>query len=285
VANLLVHDLVAYEGPGTTYTGPTVGALQDATLVNTGSSGGGTSNVFSVFSAIAVSSSGLGYGQGPGAASAISITVSGTPAQDVVASHSVVTPVTTIGTPLGLAPRSLSQSGSIQALGAATNSNPLGQTSRSPATVTITPVSTNLGTREAPWSMAQAAASSPVNYVNPGESPATDREILDGVIASRPRTGLVSDAVLDELAADKALWPAQQGYGTITIPALPTGRGTGDPVIGDSGPQGDRPLPPADYAAGLAVLGLAAGLWARGTGLTDARKRRAGRPFFKKKSI
>ena len=36
VANLLVGDLVAYQGPGTTYSGPTVGALQDATLVNTG---------------------------------------------------------------------------------------------------------------------------------------------------------------------------------------------------------------------------------------------------------
>ena len=35
VANLLVGDLVAYQGPGTTYAGPTVGALQDATLVNT----------------------------------------------------------------------------------------------------------------------------------------------------------------------------------------------------------------------------------------------------------
>ena len=30
VANLLVPDLVAYQGPGTTYAGPTVGPLQDA---------------------------------------------------------------------------------------------------------------------------------------------------------------------------------------------------------------------------------------------------------------
>ena len=141
VANLLVPDLVAYQGPGTTYAGPTVGPLQDATLVNTGASGGGTDNVFSVFSAITVSSSGLGYGQGPGAASTISTPISGTPAQDVVASHSVVTPVTTFGTTLGLAPGSLSQSGPVQALGAATNSSPLGQTSQSPAAVTITPVS------------------------------------------------------------------------------------------------------------------------------------------------
>ena len=141
VANLLVGDLVAYQGPGTTYAGPTVGALQDATLVNTGSSGSGSTNVFSVFSAITMSSGGLGYGQGPGAASTISTPIFATPAQDVMASHSVVTPATTFGTTLGLAPGSLSQSGPVQALGWATNSSPLGRTSQSPATVTITPVS------------------------------------------------------------------------------------------------------------------------------------------------
>src|SRR5271167_2495652 len=37
VANLLVPDLVAYQGAGTIYIGPTVGALQDTTLVDTGS--------------------------------------------------------------------------------------------------------------------------------------------------------------------------------------------------------------------------------------------------------
>ena len=35
VANLLVPDLIAYQGPGTTYAGPTVGRLQDATLSST----------------------------------------------------------------------------------------------------------------------------------------------------------------------------------------------------------------------------------------------------------
>ena len=35
VANLMVPDLIAYQGPGTTYAGPTVGPLQDATLSST----------------------------------------------------------------------------------------------------------------------------------------------------------------------------------------------------------------------------------------------------------
>jgi hypothetical protein len=95
----------------------------------------------------------------------------------------------------------------------------------------------------------------------------------------------VSDAVLDELAADSVLWPARQGTGTITIPVLPTDRVDRDPLIGDPSPQRDRPLPPADFAAGLAVLGLAAGLWARGTGLGDAGKRQPRRLFSSRKSI
>ncbi len=54
VAGALVPDLVAYAGPGTTYPGPTVGPLQDATLTDPGTGGGGTTNVFSVFDALAV---------------------------------------------------------------------------------------------------------------------------------------------------------------------------------------------------------------------------------------
>src|SRR5262249_23450190 len=63
VANLLVSALVAYQGPGTTYSGPRVGALQDATLDSTWSSGSGNSNAFSVMSAITVSSAGLDHAQ------------------------------------------------------------------------------------------------------------------------------------------------------------------------------------------------------------------------------
>jgi hypothetical protein len=53
VANLLVPDLVAYQGSATTYAGPTVGPLQDATLGDTGTGGGGPIDVFSVFDALA----------------------------------------------------------------------------------------------------------------------------------------------------------------------------------------------------------------------------------------
>ncbi len=52
VANLLVTDLVAYQSGTFVASGPTVGALQNATLTDTGSSGSGTTNVFSVFDAL-----------------------------------------------------------------------------------------------------------------------------------------------------------------------------------------------------------------------------------------
>ena len=63
VANLLVPDLVAYHGPGTSYSGPTVGPLQNTTLTNTGAGSGGKMDVSmsSVFDSFTVTSNGAGY--------------------------------------------------------------------------------------------------------------------------------------------------------------------------------------------------------------------------------
>jgi hypothetical protein len=52
IAGSLVPDLVAYVGPGTTYSGPKVGPLQDGTFTDPGSSGSGELDVFSVFGAM-----------------------------------------------------------------------------------------------------------------------------------------------------------------------------------------------------------------------------------------
>ncbi len=60
VANRLVPDLIACQGPGTSYSGPTVGPLQNAGLVNTGPSDGGPIDVFSVFDSFTFTSHGLG---------------------------------------------------------------------------------------------------------------------------------------------------------------------------------------------------------------------------------
>jgi subtilase family serine protease len=59
VANLLVSDLVAYQGPGTSYSGPTVGSLQCKSLDGNWTGSGGPINVFSVFDSLMVTSVGL----------------------------------------------------------------------------------------------------------------------------------------------------------------------------------------------------------------------------------
>ena len=94
----------------------------------------------------------------------------------------------------------------------------------------------------------------------------------------------MSDAVLADLAGDPALWQVEQGSGMITIPVLSVGRMNRAGVVGNRAAvsRSDRVLPNADQAAGLAVLGLAAGIWARDAGLMDERKRRSGRLFARK---
>jgi len=65
-ANRLVPDLIAYQGPGTSYAGPTVAPLQNAGLVNTGTSDGGPMDGFSVFDSFTVTSTGLGFAHAKG---------------------------------------------------------------------------------------------------------------------------------------------------------------------------------------------------------------------------
>jgi hypothetical protein len=63
VANVLVPDLIAYQGPGTTYSGATVAAMQSSGLVNTGSSGSSPMDVFSAFDALTTKSAVAGRTQ------------------------------------------------------------------------------------------------------------------------------------------------------------------------------------------------------------------------------
>ena len=69
VANLLISDLVAYQGPGTSYSGPTVAAMQNAGLVETEASDGGPDNVFSVFDSFTLTSNVTGQTWGRDASS------------------------------------------------------------------------------------------------------------------------------------------------------------------------------------------------------------------------
>ena len=54
VANLLVSDLVAYQGSGTVYSGAKVGPLQDATLTGGVSSENAGTDVINVFDSLTI---------------------------------------------------------------------------------------------------------------------------------------------------------------------------------------------------------------------------------------
>jgi hypothetical protein len=54
VANVLVPDLIGYQGAGTTYSGATVAPMPSSGLVSSASSDSGADDVFSVFDSLAV---------------------------------------------------------------------------------------------------------------------------------------------------------------------------------------------------------------------------------------
>jgi uncharacterized repeat protein (TIGR01451 family) len=207
VANRLVPDLVAYQGPGTSYAGPLVGPLQDDTLTSTWTGGGGPTNAFNVFSAITVSSGGFGQGsgQGPGAASASPIsTALGAPGQGVVASPTVTvtTPVAAASTRLGLETSSPEPNGPVQVLGMGTNSSLAGYM----ATANL---------------MAPAAPGLAVSgLATRGESGALQAGALL-LPASSATKGAVSDNALLVAAANPSLVTAA-ATGSITIALWPS---------------------------------------------------------------
>ncbi len=259
IAGLLVPDLVAYQGPGTTYAGPTVGALQDATLTNTGSDGSGSATYFSIFSALTLSSGGLGYGHAPGATATSNPGAGGNETQDFAPNHSFLAPAATFNSITQPAPGPGSQPSFIQTQGAPTNfssSAPISMSTAPGATFSTVPASHNAAS-----STPQAAATSPADYVSPAGSPAIDQVVLDEAISSVPPTGRISDAALHDLAADSVLWSSQPGNGIIAIRLLRNERRTREPVNADPLAPTNQPLPTADFGAGLAVLGMAAGLW------------------------
>ncbi len=80
MANPLVPDLVAYQGPSTAYSGPTVAPLQDVGVVDGVGGESGPQDVFSVFDAIIGVDAGLdgalapiGAGECSGGKSAVSM--------------------------------------------------------------------------------------------------------------------------------------------------------------------------------------------------------------------
>ncbi len=192
VANLLVSDLVAYQSGTFVASGPTVGALQNTTLTDTGVSGSGTTNVFSVFDSVIDTSNGLGDAHGQifstGLGSPISPALAPAGAGRTAASLLVATGFT---------------------FGPATRLSPAGLMPLVPADVTIAPVSTGLASRQPAWSTAQAAVKVPTSSELSAVLQRADLDIASVPSATKPPTGLVPDSVLDELTSDVVLVPGE----------------------------------------------------------------------------
>jgi hypothetical protein len=282
IANSLVSDLVAYHGPGTVYAGPKVGALQNATLSSIGSGGSGVTNAFAVFSALTVSNGAFGETHAPAAASAAGTSVGATSAQSMLSDHAAPAAADTLsGTP-ALATGTLSQNGLTQAhaAGLATTSGTLGLNMQL-AAGTASGLNSTVATVSSPRSItAQNATSSSFGRANWGDSGRTDWQRLDDVVPATARKRLVSDWILDELAAESAPWRAPRGDGSVTISVLPPAA-IGDSKTSDHQSQHDRQQTAAGFGGRRALLGLSAGLC--GAAGMAARNRRSRKLALRRK--
>jgi hypothetical protein len=295
VANLMVPDLIAYHGPGTTYAGPTVSPLQDATLYSNWSNGGGTTNAmnaFNVFSALTATGGGFSGVQSPEASFAMSRAAGVTQAPSLVNLTPTVAATTTqsaaIGSTFEVSIGSFSLHGPAQSLGSISNPTSAGMTSAPLAGVSSSSFSTGLVSYMPVWSTPGQAVSSPSAVEHQAVFSGMDRPNLyaDAFVLARPRRELAADSVLDDGAANLLLSRGQDGSAPASGPALPP---TGVTVALDAtgpGLQLEQDVPSAKSAAGLVVFGLAAGLWAAcGTGIQDARKRLSGSLRSRSKSF
>ncbi len=280
VANLLVPDLIAYQGPGTTYSGPTVGPLQNANLVNTGASSGGPIDVFSVFDSLTVTSNGLGDAQGQVLSSDLSSPVNETLAPGVA----------------GRAPASAVVAAGIT-FGPATNPRPAGLMALAPVGVAITSIATGVTSRQSAWSAAQPVFNGPIALEHSVVVRRSEHGDVRVPFVTTLRASLVPDSVLDELVSDAVLvrgWTAAESFGELVLPRddvitdapLAVGvapRGTGLQPESEV-PTGKMPVPesvssrqPTSFTARLAVILLAAGPCGYASGIVDPRNRRTGR--------
>jgi hypothetical protein len=283
-----VSDLVAYQGPGTSYSGQTVGPLQSTGLVDTASVTGGTASVFSVFDSFTVISIGLSFAGGLG-----HITEPSSPPEVTPAAGAAETQ-TAAGFNLGLGAGCPSRSGALL-LGSATNGALAGLLPANPAAGTNVPagqrvnlvnvrwfaqISTNVVSQSAwsqqpVWSTAHAAVNSPANSEHSAFLPGTD----SGASDLRNVEWEVLDSVLDALASDPEMRDGARKVrgvrGTIKVSNLPLG-GLADPAVPtDPMPRQNRTPESAGARMWLADILLAAGFCGSGARMLAAGNRRS----------
>ncbi|MFI5259428.1 MAG: S8 family serine peptidase, partial [Candidatus Limnocylindrales bacterium] len=266
VANRLVPDLVAYQGPATTYTGAAVGPLQDANLVNTGASAGGPINVFSVFDSLTITSNGPGYPRNQSVSSDLSSPAIVMPAA-IVSNRASIALLTGAGFSSGSSPSFLSAFPDTLALSAGPSRSPSVLTPRTSTEMTVTPVSSALITKpsspqQLDWSPAQGADRSRTDWEHPLGLQGTSWEDEPGSINATRRTGALPDRVLDDLVSDLVGSGGLEAHRAVGVPDRPVIR-----VIGDRAGQGGAQL------SGLRLAQIPAGPMSR-----PERPRQSGRP-------
>jgi hypothetical protein len=190
VANTLVSDLVAYQSGTFVASGPTVGPLSNANLVNTGAAGSGTTNVFAVFDSL------IDMGNGPGLG------------QSTVANLAM----TTMPAAAGQAPSTgfLAQAGHGLGLGTATVANvgSFGVMPNSLNEVTVIPIATSLALHQSAVSVARQGVNTTATQSEVfAVSSRTELSGALGVIPTKRDAGRLADSdwVLAELVRDAVL--------------------------------------------------------------------------------
>jgi hypothetical protein len=279
VANSLVSDLVAYHGPGTSYAGPTVGPLQNTTLTSIGPAGTGVTNAFAVFSALTVSNGAFGENHALPAAAIAGASVGATTAQSMMTDQMTHAPLDTASATSVLAASTLSPNGfaRAQVVGLTTAAGTLSRTTQLAAGIPSGLTSTVVTARAPWWMTAQNSTSSSIASPHWGDSGTADSQRPVEMIAATTRTRLMSDSILDELAAESAPWQAPRGHRSIVISIVPPATLGAGSISADRASRDDRQQAPSGFGGRLAALGLAAaGLWGRGIAARNRRSRKLG---------
>ena len=204
MANLLVPDLIAYQGPGTSYAGPTVCPLQNAGLVNTGTIDGGPIDVFSVFDALTVAGNGFGDAQDQVSTTGLR---NATLATDV-AGRTPGSPQTAAGL----------------IFGAVSSFGPVGMMPLPRAGVTA---SGQWSVVSGQWPVVSAPSDS---RIGPGLSLVVLSKDHSAVADARRDAPVLLDAVLDELISDPVLIRSHAGAQRFELPIFPNGEITDAPM-------------------------------------------------------
>jgi hypothetical protein len=291
VANLMVPDLIAYQGAGTAYAGPTVSPLQDATLYSNWSNTGGTSNAFNAFDALTATSIGFSRVQSPDAGVTMGRAASVTQALLLFNPTTNVAATTIQSTPIGSTFRvsigSDSLHGPAQSMGSISNSTSAAVMSAPLVGVTRSSLSTGLPPQLPAWSTPRLQDTGSSTEEHQVVFSGMDRRsIYTGAFSlARPRSKLLEESMLDDVAAKFLLSRGQDGAAPASVHALPPTGVTVAPDATGPGLQQDQDVPSGRSSAGLVVVGLAVGLWARRLCILDSRKRQSGSRSSRGKSL